>query len=138
MSISTLSSELNLLIETRCEPKLLLEARCGGSGGGCCQRERGERGARDKRGERREESEESKRVSISTLSSQPNFDKHIEFGTQFAYRNAIANSICISKRGVGVRGEGVVRERERGERGASERQERAGEERRARRATALR
>jgi hypothetical protein len=33
------------------------------------------------------------------LSSQPRFDKHIELGTQFAYRNAVANSICLSKRG---------------------------------------
>ena len=62
-------------------------------------RERGERGARDKRGERGEGSEESKRVSISTLSSQPHFDKHIEFGTQFAYRNTVASSRCLSKRG---------------------------------------
>ncbi len=63
------------------------------------ERERGERGARDKRGEREEESEESNRVSISTLSSQPRFDKHIELGIQFAYRNAVAKSICLSKHG---------------------------------------
>ena len=99
-------------------------------------RERGERGARDKRGERREESEDSNRVSIITLSSELNLLIETRLRTQFAYRNLVANSICLSKRGVGVRGVGVDRERERRKR--RERQERAGEERSTRRATAFR
>ena len=31
------------------------------------------------------------------MSSQPRFDKQIEFRTQCAYRNAVANSMCLSK-----------------------------------------
>ena len=59
------------------------------------EREREDKEARETReGRRGDESEESNRVSTSTLSSQPRFDKHSEFGTQFAYRNAVANSIC--------------------------------------------
>ena len=95
MSISTLSSELNLLIETRLRTQfayrnvvanlnLLNETRFGGSGVWVLsERERGERGARDRRGEGGEESEESNRVSISILSSQPRSDQHIEFATVF-------------------------------------------------------
>ena len=100
------------------------------------EREREEKEARETReGRRGEESEDSNRISISTLSSQPRVDKHIEFGTQFAYRNAVANSSCLAKRGVGVRG-WVLSERERRKR--RERQERAREERRARGASAFR
>ena len=69
--------------------------------------ERGDIGARDKRGGRGEASEESNRRSISRLSSQQRFDKHIEFElnllietrlrTQFAYRSVVANSnlVCV-------------------------------------------
>ena len=123
------------LSKRSCELNLLIETRFGGSGGGCRQGQRGARGARDKRGERGEESEESNRVSISTLSSQPRFDEHIELGTQFAYRNAVANSICLSKRGwehnllietrFGVSGGGgCQKERESERRKKRERQER--------------
>jgi hypothetical protein len=62
------------------------------------ERERGERGARDKRGERGEESEESNRVSIRTLSSEPRLDKHIESGTQFAYRGQVRDRLVGSLR----------------------------------------
>jgi hypothetical protein len=80
------------------------------------------------------------------LSSQPRFDKHIELGTQFAYRNVVANSICLSKRGwelnllietrFGGSGGGCC-QKEREEKEARETREER-EERRARRATAFR
>ena len=99
-------------------------------------RKREEKEPRETReGRRGEEGEESNRVSISTLSSQPRFDKHIEFGTQFAHRNAVANSICLSKRGCelnllietrfgGSGGGCCQKERERERRKRRERQER--------------
>ena len=52
------------------------------------ERERRKRRERQERRERRGE-----------RGQQPRFDKHIEFGTQFAYRNTVANSICLSKSG---------------------------------------
>ena len=98
-------------------------------------RERGESGARDKIGERGEESEDSNRVSTSTLSSELSLLIETRLRTQFAYRNVVANSICLSNHGLGVQGVGVVRERE--EKEARETREER-EERRARTATAFR
>ena len=82
--LSKRGCELNLLIETWLRTQFAYRNTVWGFGGWVLsERERGERGARDKRGERGEESEESNRVSISTLSSQPRSDKHIEFATVF-------------------------------------------------------
>ena len=109
-------------------------------------RERGERGARDKRGERGEESEDSNRVSASTLSSKLNLLIETRLRIQSAYRNAVANSICLSKRGwelnlrietrCGGSGGGCC-QREREEKEARETREER-EDRRARGATAFR